>query len=285
MKKQTISIVTIVIAAIVLLALFFFMTLSSEPAVVFEMDDNADTLTVVEVNNPDLQWADITLWTSNAGEAILPLPSSNITIGDVIPFCQDRIALYVTETNELLGNWTFSSEPRPTFTLYNDEINKTIEIKTIDTPNKYLWSDMDIFIDEGNLSLEFPTGYINAGDKLINVSGEGTGYFIWKPTGWGFSQPIVYFSEYVPVLEFEADETNQSISIISVKGAYNANWTNIKIQKYPKNLTVNLPTGIIEVGDKITYECNGNCSEGVVELVIMWETTTYFNFYERFIFQ
>jgi len=305
MNKEKSIIIILLVTIVVLVSLSFILSSPSDKiSVVFEMDDEANTLTVIEVNDPDIRWLDLTLWTSDVGEAYCTYPPyfseyeqpdmtglpvseyPKIKVGDVILDCQDKIALYITKTNELLGNWTFSSEPRPTFTIYEDKTEKTLEIETIDSQGTYLWSDMDIFTSEGNLSLELPTGYMDVGDKFINVSGEGKGYFIWKPTGWPFVLPMIYFSEYAPVLEFEVDEENQTISVISVKGSYNANWSYFSALTSPYNLQVNFPNKIIEVGDKITYECTGNCSEILtkkkkkkkkkkIEIILLWETPTY----------
>jgi hypothetical protein len=54
------------------LYLLIYKTNNKKP-VVFEMDDIANTLTVIEINDPDLTWKDLIFWCSDNGSAELPI--------------------------------------------------------------------------------------------------------------------------------------------------------------------------------------------------------------------
>lgn len=300
MKKQIKIIISVAIIAIIILALFLFMPTSSKPAVVFEMDDDANTITVIEVNDPDLYWKDLTLWTSEDGSADMPLDSeivdadkysdnvhelpiedlinigalayTKVEVGDKIIYCQDNIALYVTETNELLGNWTFSYDPKPPIFFEADAYNRTLIIyksylELFDYKDmEFSWSDVEIgyqhcfmeipdfpnidWNETKEIICELPSGIIKEGDEIKLVSGIGCFDLIWTPSGETIDS--FQFDETIPGILFEKNTSAMKVTVKDVQWVNDVNWSDVEIGTWPsENVIVSKPTGLIKSGDEI----------------------------------
>ena len=74
------------------------------PEIIFAMDLENNTLTVVYVNPDDVLWSDLDQIGSGTCD---PLPTGNVTVGDMITNCSGTIVLRYIPTNEVIGVFEF----------------------------------------------------------------------------------------------------------------------------------------------------------------------------------
>jgi hypothetical protein len=77
---------------------------SETPTIMFSMDIENNTLTVTNVHPENVMWSDIDQIGSGTSN---PLPTGNVSIGDMITNCAGIIVLRYVPTNEVLGVFDF----------------------------------------------------------------------------------------------------------------------------------------------------------------------------------
>ena len=68
------------------------------------MDDELDTLTVIEVNDPDLYWKDLYI----NGSCSWVIIGNEVSVEDKLTDCKGVISIININTGSVLGTWQFS---------------------------------------------------------------------------------------------------------------------------------------------------------------------------------
>jgi hypothetical protein len=80
------------------------LTPPETPTILFDLNDENNTLTVLDISMENIYWEDI----ENIGSGTCdPLPPNNITIGDMITNCTGIIVLRYTITDGIIGVYEF----------------------------------------------------------------------------------------------------------------------------------------------------------------------------------
>ena len=280
---------SITIFFIILIILYIFITIPSEEfknPLVFKMDDENNTLTVLKINSPNLIWDDILFYHSLNGSAELPV--GKIQVGDVITYCQGEICLLTKNSGDIIGIWNFSYEPKPNVSILYNQYTRNITIQSIDSENEYLWDNIITSSTLGDVNCILPEGIIQKGDNITNLSGSGFLDIIWKPSNSKIKQ--IVFDENMPGLKFEQNNESSKVIITSVNWIYDANWSQIDIDKYPSTVNITKPTGIISIDDEILINnlsdiCDEMKNEDeMITITLSWSTIMFANEIESFSF-